>query len=149
MPQRSADELDLVFHALADPTRRAVIERLGRGPTGTSELAQPFPMALPSFIQHLDVLERSGLVASLKQGRVRIYRLTPTPLQTAQDWMSVQPRVSPFTAIISLAPTASGTRYTAVAMHADADGCAQHADMGFIEGWGATLDQLVELAKNM
>jgi DNA-binding transcriptional ArsR family regulator len=89
MPQQTLG-LDRVFHALADPTRRAVVERLGTGPAGTSELARPFEMALPSFIQHLDVLEAVGLVASTKEGRVRTYRLTPKPLEAAQDWLAAQ-----------------------------------------------------------
>jgi DNA-binding transcriptional ArsR family regulator len=70
-------ELDLVFHALADPTRGSAVERLGRGSAATSELAQPFGMLLPSFTQHLGVLERCGLVASRKHGRVRTYALVP------------------------------------------------------------------------
>jgi DNA-binding transcriptional ArsR family regulator len=82
--------LDDVFKSLADPTRRAVVERLGVGPASTSELARPFEMALPSFIQHLDVLERSGLVASAKQGRVRTYRLTPSSLDAAGTWLATQ-----------------------------------------------------------
>lgn len=82
--------LDRVFHALADPTRRAVVERLGQGPAATTELARPFSMALPSFIQHLDVLERSGVVTSRKQGRVRTYELVPQSLGPAQDWLAVQ-----------------------------------------------------------
>ena len=82
--------LDDVFKSLADPTRRAVVERLGAGPASTSELARPFEMALPSFIQHLDVLERSGLVASAKQGRVRTYRLTPSSLESAGTWLAAQ-----------------------------------------------------------
>jgi DNA-binding transcriptional ArsR family regulator len=90
MPKQAVAELDLVFQALADPTRRAVVERLGRGPAATSDLARPFAMALPSFTQHLDVLERCGLVTSLKRGRVRTYRLVPTPLRAAQGWMAVQ-----------------------------------------------------------
>lgn len=89
MPQRSPS-LDRVFHSLADPTRRAVVARLGRGPVGTSELARPFHMALPSFMQHLDVLDRAGIVTSTKEGRVRIYRLTPRPLDHAQDWLAAQ-----------------------------------------------------------
>jgi DNA-binding transcriptional ArsR family regulator len=92
MPQRTAD-LGRVFHALADPTRLAVVERLGRGPVATSELARPFDMALPSFIQHLEVLEKAGLVASTKAGRVRTFRLTPEPLEAAEDWMSAQRRL--------------------------------------------------------
>ena len=82
--------LDGVFHALADPTRRAVLERLGRGPAATSELARPFGMALPSFTQHLDVLERSGLVRSRKRGRVRTWRLDPRRLAVAEHWLSRQ-----------------------------------------------------------
>lgn len=85
--------LDRLFQALADPTRRAVVERLGRGPVATSELARPFAMALPSFLQHLDVLERAGLVSSTKEGRVRTYRLTPQPLEVVEDWMTTQRRL--------------------------------------------------------
>ncbi len=89
MPNQMA-ELNLVFQALADPTRRAVVERLSRGPTATSELAQPFKMALPSFLQHLDVLQKCGLVQSRKSGRVRTYELAPNPLIAAEDWMATQ-----------------------------------------------------------
>jgi DNA-binding transcriptional ArsR family regulator len=89
MPNQST-ELSAVFQALADPTRRAVLERLGRGPAAMSELAQPFDMALPSFAQHLDVLERSGLVSSRKSGRVRTYKLSPRPLKAAENWMAKQ-----------------------------------------------------------
>jgi DNA-binding transcriptional ArsR family regulator len=89
MPNQQA-ELDLVFRALADPTRRAVVERLGAGPAATSELARPFAMALPSFTQHLEVLERGGLVTSVKQGRVRTYCLAPEPLAVAEHWMATQ-----------------------------------------------------------
>ena len=79
--------LDRVFQALSDPTRRAVIERLCAGPAAVTELAKPFRMALPSFTQHLDVLEGSGLVRSRKTGRVRMYRLRPAPLRAAEAWM--------------------------------------------------------------
>ena len=92
MPQRVA-ELELVFRALADPTRRAVVERLGAGPTPTSELARPFAMALPSFLQHIEMLEKAGLVSSTKEGRVRTYRLTPKPLLAIDDWMAAQRRL--------------------------------------------------------
>jgi DNA-binding transcriptional ArsR family regulator len=81
-------QLDRVFQALADPTRRAVLDRLGHGPVAMSALAKPFPMALPSFAQHLDVLESCGLVRSRKVGRVRTYRLVPAPLKAAEHWMS-------------------------------------------------------------
>jgi DNA-binding transcriptional ArsR family regulator len=83
-------ELNRVFQALTDPTRRAVLERLTRGPAAVSELAQPFKMALPSFVQHLQVLENSGLVRSKKQGRVRTYTLAPQPLKAAEHWLSAQ-----------------------------------------------------------
>jgi DNA-binding transcriptional ArsR family regulator len=82
--------VDDVFRALADPTRRAVVERLGRSPASVSELAQPFDMALPSFLQHLRVLEESGLVRSRKTGRVRVYRLAPARLKAAEDWLAKQ-----------------------------------------------------------
>lgn len=83
-------QLDHIFHALADPTRRTVLERLARGPAAVSDLAQPFAMALPSFLQHLDVLEKSGLVQSRKQGRVRTYWLVPEPLAPAEQWIIQQ-----------------------------------------------------------
>jgi DNA-binding transcriptional ArsR family regulator len=89
MPNQSA-QLNQVFQALADPTRRAVLARLSSGPASTSELARPFAMALPSFLQHLDVLQKSGLVRSRKRGRVRTYRLAPQPLKEAEDWMVAQ-----------------------------------------------------------
>jgi DNA-binding transcriptional ArsR family regulator len=83
-------QLNQVFQALADPTRRAVLERLGGGPATTSELAQPFRMALPSFSQHLAMLEHCGLVQSRKQGRSRTYRLVPRQLKAAETWMTRQ-----------------------------------------------------------
>jgi DNA-binding transcriptional ArsR family regulator len=83
-------QLDRVFHALADPTRRAVLRRLSRGTASVSELAEPFEMALPSFLQHLKVLEGSELVRSRKDGRVRTYRLAPEPLRVAEGWMAAQ-----------------------------------------------------------
>ncbi len=79
-----------VFRALADSTRIAVVERLGASTASTSELAREFDMALPSFTQHLDVLEQCGIVTSHKQGRVRTYRLTPEPLERAADWLAGQ-----------------------------------------------------------
>ena len=82
--------LTQVFRALTDPTRRAVLERLTRGPAAVSELAQPFKMALPSFVQHLGVLEDCGLVRSEKKGRVRTYALAPQPLKIAENWLSTQ-----------------------------------------------------------
>lgn len=86
----TAANTDEVFRALADPTRRLVLERLGRSPASVGELAKPFSMALPSFLQHLKVLEDSGLVRSEKAGRVRTYRLVPKRMQVAEDWLSRQ-----------------------------------------------------------
>ena len=83
-------QLNKVFQALADPTRRAVLARLSTGPAPMSELAQPFSMALPSFSQHLDVLENSGLVRSRKKGRVRMYQITAKPLHAAESWIAAQ-----------------------------------------------------------
>lgn len=87
MPNQTV-QLDRVFQALADPTRRAVLERLSGGPAPTLELARPFEMALPSFTQHLNVLEKCGLVKSTKNGRVRTYELAPKTLKEAEDWMT-------------------------------------------------------------
>ncbi len=83
-------QLPRVFQALADPTRFAVVERLSQGPAPTSELAAPFKMALPSFLQHLDVLQDCGLIRSSKKGRVRTYKLAPKTLKVAEDWMAKQ-----------------------------------------------------------
>lgn len=82
--------LDRMFHALADPTRRAMVERLSRGPTSVSELAQPLAMSLPAVVQHLQVLQASGLVRSEKIGRVRTCRLEPKALRTAEHWISAR-----------------------------------------------------------
>jgi DNA-binding transcriptional ArsR family regulator len=79
--------LDRVFQALADPSRRIMVERLSRGPASVSELAQPFDMSLPAIVQHLQVLEASGLVRSEKVGRVRTCRIEPTALRSAEQWM--------------------------------------------------------------
>ena len=78
---------DNVFHALSNPTRRKVLERLSDGPATVSELAAPFDMQLPSFVQHLSVLERSRLVKSKKRGRVRTYEIAPERLKLAEDWL--------------------------------------------------------------
>ena len=80
--------LDLMFQALADPTRRVMVERLCRGPASVSELARPFAMSLPAVVQHLQVLEASGLVRSEKAGRVRTCRIEPKALRTAEQWIA-------------------------------------------------------------
>ena len=79
--------LDLAFQALADPTRRAIVERLSLGPATVSELARPFPMSLPAVAQHLALLERSGLVVSEKAGRVRTCRIDARALSEAEQWI--------------------------------------------------------------
>lgn len=87
---QSAAAADAVFHALANPTRRRVLERLSTGPATVSELAAPFDMQLPSFVQHLAVLEESRLVRSRKDGRVRTYELAPQRLRVAEDWLAAR-----------------------------------------------------------
>ena len=86
MPYHSTP-LDLAFHALSDPTRRAVVSRLADGEMSVSALAEPFEMALPSFVQHLKVLEDCGLIASEKRGRSRWCRLEPSRFDDAANWM--------------------------------------------------------------
>ncbi|MDB5076046.1 MAG: transcriptional regulator [Chloroflexi bacterium] len=80
--------LDQMFQALSDPSRRAMVERLSRGPASVSELAKPLAMSLPAVVQHLQVLEDSGIVRSTKIGRVRMCRLEPEALRTAEQWIS-------------------------------------------------------------
>jgi DNA-binding transcriptional ArsR family regulator len=82
--------LDRLFHALADLSRRTMVERLARGPASVTELARPFDMALPSVVQHLGVLESAGIVTSTKLGRVRTYQLVPAALTPAADWIGRQ-----------------------------------------------------------
>ena len=85
--------VDQVFHALSNPTRRKVLERLSAGPATVSELAAPFDMQLPSFVQHLSVLERSRLVRSKKRGRIRTYEMAPERIKVAEDWLSARRKV--------------------------------------------------------
>jgi DNA-binding transcriptional ArsR family regulator len=80
--------LDAVFHALADPARRGMLERLSRGPASVSQLAEPLPMSLSAVVQHLAVLEGSGLVKSQKVGRVRTCTLDTTVLTQAETWIN-------------------------------------------------------------
>ena len=81
---------DDVFHALSNPTRRKVLERLSVGPATVSELAAPFDMQLPSFVQHLSVLEQSRLVRSTKRGRVRTYEIAPERFNVVDDWLAAR-----------------------------------------------------------
>ncbi len=84
----AGQDIDLLFQALADPSRRAMVDRLTRGPASVSELAQPLEMSLPAVVQHLHVLESSGLVRSQKLGRVRTCTVEPTALRAAERWIS-------------------------------------------------------------
>jgi len=85
--------LDKTFAALADPARRAMVERLVQGPATVSELAAPLPMSLPAAMLHLKVLEEAGLVSSLKVGRVRTCRIEPKMLSHAETWVSERRRM--------------------------------------------------------
>ena len=80
--------LDRVFHALGDPSRRSMVERLSRGPASVSELARPLDMTLAGVVQHLQVLEASGLVRTEKVGRVRTCRIEPAALTRAEEWIT-------------------------------------------------------------
>ena len=92
MPKYVSPEvpLDKIFHALADLSRRTMVERLSLGPASVTELARPFDMALPSVVQHLGVLESAGIVTSTKLGRVRTYQLVPAVLTPAAEWIGRQ-----------------------------------------------------------
>lgn len=83
-----AQVLDKTFQALADPSRRSIVVRLSRGPASVSELAAPLAMSLPAVVQHIDVLQKSGLVRSEKVGRVRTCRLEPAPLRSVEQWIA-------------------------------------------------------------
>lgn len=80
--------IETIFSALSDPTRRAVVQTLSTGPATVSQLASPFAMALPSFTQHLGILESAGLIVSRREGRTRVCSLNPMALQDAEDWLA-------------------------------------------------------------
>lgn len=88
MPVADPQQLDQTFHALADRNRRAIVARLTRGAASVSELAAPLEVSLPTVLQHLDVLQRSGLVRSEKVGRVRTCRLEPGPMRSVEHWIA-------------------------------------------------------------
>ena len=85
---RKKPNIDRVFHALGDPTRRAILEKLSQGPVSVSRLAEPLEMTLAAVVQHLQVLEESGLVQTEKLGRVRTCRIEPAGLSVAEQWIS-------------------------------------------------------------
>jgi len=88
--EQYSQQLNGIFQALADPTRRAVLGRLGRGPASISDLATPFDMALPSFMKHIRLLEKGGLIRTSKDGRVRTCVLERKTLAAAEAWLSTQ-----------------------------------------------------------
>lgn len=93
LDQKLDQKLDKAFAALADPTRRALVERLVQGPATVSALADPLPMSLPAVMLHLKVLEESGLVTSEKKGRVRTCRIDPAQLSLAEQWVAQRRRM--------------------------------------------------------
>src|SRR5690242_14490162 len=88
MLEQQSPPLDRVFQALGDPSRRAMVDRLTRGPASVSQLAEPLPMSLQAVVQHLQVLEASGLVHTEKVGRVRTCRIEPAVLRSAEQWIT-------------------------------------------------------------
>jgi DNA-binding transcriptional ArsR family regulator len=88
--EQYAEQLSGIFQAFADPTRRAVLGRLGKGPASISELAKPFDMALPSFMKHIHLLEGSGLIRTRKLGRVRTCAIEKKPFAVVEGWLSAQ-----------------------------------------------------------
>jgi DNA-binding transcriptional ArsR family regulator len=88
--EQYSEQLNVIFHALADPTRRSVLERLGKGPVSISDLAKPFDMALPSFMKHIHYLEGSGLIQTRKEGRVRTCAIEKEQFTAVDDWLSAQ-----------------------------------------------------------
>jgi DNA-binding transcriptional ArsR family regulator len=93
VPELTSEDLDLLFGALADATRRSIVERLAVGEATVTELAAPFSISLPAISRHLKVLERASLITRSQQGRWRHARLTPTPLAGAATWLSLQERL--------------------------------------------------------
>ena len=93
MPERTSEELDLLFGALADATRRGIVEQLAVGEATVTELAAPYSISLPAISRHLKVLERASIISRSKQGRWRSARLSPTSLISAATWLSLQERL--------------------------------------------------------
>lgn len=88
-----ADTLDSAFHALADSSRRSIVVRLSEGPASVSALAEPLEMSLSAVVQHIEVLQKSGIVRSEKVGRVRTCRLEPAPMREVEEWIAQQRQV--------------------------------------------------------
>jgi DNA-binding transcriptional ArsR family regulator len=90
---KQSDELDRAFHALSDPTRRGILERLSQGPASVSELAQPYRSTLAAIHQHVQVLETSGLIVTEKEGRTRTCRISADAVARAEQWLSERRRL--------------------------------------------------------
>ncbi|HEY3744086.1 MAG TPA: metalloregulator ArsR/SmtB family transcription factor [Bryobacteraceae bacterium] len=90
MSRKKKPDIDRVFHALGDPTRRAILERLSNGPASVSRMAEPLNMTLAAVVQHLQVLEESGLIQTQKTGRVRTCHIEPTGLSAAIEWLTAR-----------------------------------------------------------
>jgi DNA-binding transcriptional ArsR family regulator len=93
VPERTSEDLDLLFGALADATRRGIVERLAVGEATVTELAAPFSISVPAISRHLKVLEHASLITRSQHGKWRSARLSPTSLANAQTWLSLQERV--------------------------------------------------------
>ena len=93
MPERTSEDLDLLFGALADATRRGIVERLASGEATVTELAAPYAISLPAISRHLKVLERASIITRSQEGRWRSARLSPTSLASAATWISQQERL--------------------------------------------------------
>jgi len=91
--EQYSERLDGIFQALSDPTRRAVLGRLGKGPASISELAEPFDMALPSFMKHIRLLEESGCIRTRKSGRVRTCVIDKKAFAAAENWLAKQQKL--------------------------------------------------------
>src|SRR5438445_578139 len=139
------ERLDDLFQALADPTRRAVLGRLGKGPASISELAKPFDMALPSFMSGPDGGESDNPGVFLEV--VPMERIVWTSMLVA-GWRPATPWLA-MTGIFTLADEGSGTRYTARCLHKDDADRKKHEDTGFFEGWGTMIQQMEEVAQSL
>ncbi len=93
MTAQAGPDIDAVFHALGDPTRRAILEGLSSRPVSISDIAAPFDMSLAAIVQHVQVLERSGLVSTEKVGRVRTCQINPLGLALARQWLDARRRL--------------------------------------------------------
>ncbi|WP_210603477.1 ArsR/SmtB family transcription factor [Brevibacterium oceani] len=137
-----SEQLDAVLTALADPTRRTVVDRLGRGPASVGELAEPLAISLPSFMKHVRTLENCGLIRTKKTGRVRTCVLNRDRLRLLDSWLADQRRMWEESTDRLEHFVIDGTDYTAVVRHGSPEQRARHEELGFFDGWGTVTDQL-------